>query len=219
MQRSLKLLVYVLAASISYQFTEIRQLVFPSNRSRNHWWHQSIMGLLQWISVTAIVLIKKGMLSNPLLIRSKAIQFVPNIATLSVDLDQKDMARRILWLRAWSRSGRSYGNNTRVICCPAPGRPESAARGTSPGLPGHPRVPPPVATKPSGFVVGFCGDRRPSGHVFHTSRQAMIKTYIIALWGWFSRDVLPVTCCEHGPPSIATVHFSNFSIATNILFN
>ena len=29
--------------------------------------------------------------------------------------------------------------------------------------------------------------------------------------GWFSRDVLPVTCCEHGPPSIATVHFSNCS--------
>ena len=36
---------------------------------------------------------------------------------------------------------------------------------------------PPVATKPSGFAVGFCGDRRPSCHVFHTSRQAMIKTY------------------------------------------
>ena len=37
---------------------------------------------------------------------------------------------RRLW--DWSRSGGSYGNNTRVICCPAPGRPESAARGTSP---------------------------------------------------------------------------------------
>ena len=36
-----------------------------------------------------------------------------------------------IWLRDWSRSGGSYGNNTRVICCPAPGRPESAARGTS----------------------------------------------------------------------------------------
>ena len=35
------------------------------------------------------------------------------------------------YLRDWSRSGGSYGNNTRVICCPAPGRPESAARGTS----------------------------------------------------------------------------------------
>ena len=35
-------------------------------------------------------------------------------------------------LRDWSRSGGSYGNNTRVICCPASGRPESAARGTSP---------------------------------------------------------------------------------------
>ena len=45
------------------------------------------------------------------------------------------------------------------------------------------------------------------------------KQPIIALWGWFSCDVLPVTCCEHGPPSIATVHFSKFSIATNILFN
>ena len=37
-----------------------------------------------------------------------------------------------LWLRDWSRSGGSYGTNTRVICCRAPGRPESAARGTSP---------------------------------------------------------------------------------------
>ena len=27
------------------------------------------------------------------------------------------------------------------------------------------------------FAVGFCGDRGFSGHVFHTSRQAMIKTY------------------------------------------
>ena len=36
------------------------------------------------------------------------------------------------YLRDWSRSGGSYGNNTRVICCPAPGCPESAARGTSP---------------------------------------------------------------------------------------
>ena len=35
-------------------------------------------------------------------------------------------------LRDWSRSGGSYGNNTRVSYCPAPGRPESAARGTSP---------------------------------------------------------------------------------------
>ena len=43
--------------------------------------------------------------------------------------------------------------------------------------------------------------------------------YIIALWGWFCRDALLVTCCEHGPPSIATVHFSKFSIAPIILFN
>ena len=35
-------------------------------------------------------------------------------------------------LRDWSRSGGSYGNNTRVICCPAPGRPSSCALGTSP---------------------------------------------------------------------------------------
>ena len=27
-------------------------------------------------------------------------------------------------LRDWSRSGGSYGNNTRVTCCPAPGRPD-----------------------------------------------------------------------------------------------
>ena len=38
----------------------------------------------------------------------------------------------VCYLRDWSRSVGSYGNNTRVICCPAPGRPESAARGTSP---------------------------------------------------------------------------------------
>ena len=38
----------------------------------------------------------------------------------------------LYYLRDWSRSGGRYGNNTRVICCPAPRRPESAARGTSP---------------------------------------------------------------------------------------
>ena len=36
---------------------------------------------------------------------------------------------------------------------------------------------PPVTTKPDGEAGGLCGDRRPEGHVFHTSRQAMIKTY------------------------------------------
>ena len=36
---------------------------------------------------------------------------------------------------------------------------------------------PPVTTKPDGEAGGFCGDRRPEGHVFHTSRQAMIKIY------------------------------------------
>ena len=35
------------------------------------------------------------------------------------------------YLRDWSRSGGSYGSNTRVICCPAPGRPSSCALGTS----------------------------------------------------------------------------------------
>ena len=34
---------------------------------------------------------------------------------------------------------------------------------------------PPVTTKP--FAARFCGDRRPSCHIFHTSRQAMIKIY------------------------------------------
>ena len=36
---------------------------------------------------------------------------------------------------------------------------------------------PPVATKSSCFAVGFWGARSPSCYVFHTSRQAMIKTY------------------------------------------
>ena len=35
----------------------------------------------------------------------------------------------------------------------------------------------PGTTKPDGVAGGLCGDRRPEGHVFHTSRQAMIKTY------------------------------------------
>ena len=63
--------------------------------------------------------------------RSKILQFsckIPGCRT-------HRSACFVLWgkcLRDWSRSGGSYGNNTRVICCPAPGRPESAARGTSP---------------------------------------------------------------------------------------
>ena len=36
---------------------------------------------------------------------------------------------------------------------------------------------PPVAQKPPSFAVGFCSGRRLEGHVFHTSRQAKIKTY------------------------------------------
>ena len=43
--------------------------------------------------------------------------------------------------------------------------------------------------------------------------------HFIALWGWFSCSVLSVTFCEYGPFSIATVHFSKFSIATNVLLN
>ena len=35
-------------------------------------------------------------------------------------------------LRDWSREGGSNGNNTRVMCCPAPGRPENVDRRTSP---------------------------------------------------------------------------------------
>ena len=35
----------------------------------------------------------------------------------------------------------------------------------------------PGTTKPDGEAGGFCGDRRPEGLEFHTSRQAMIKTY------------------------------------------
>ena len=38
----------------------------------------------------------------------------------------------VIYLRDWSRSRVSCGNNTWVISCPAPGCPESAARGTSP---------------------------------------------------------------------------------------
>ena len=39
----------------------------------------------------------------------------------------------IIWIiKGLVTSGGSYGNNTQVICCPAPGRPESTAQGTSP---------------------------------------------------------------------------------------
>ena len=67
---------------------------------------------------------------------------------------------------------------------------------------------PPVATKPSGFAVGFCGDRRPSGHVFHTSRQAMIKTYNLVyhdtpkiwwthIWLWPALSVMSNSTSDH----------------------
>ena len=36
---------------------------------------------------------------------------------------------------------------------------------------------PPITTNPDGEAGMFCGDRRPEGYVFHTSRQPMIKTY------------------------------------------
>ena len=42
--------------------------------------------------------------------------------------DQRFMAyMHVICLRDWSRLGGSYGNNTRMICCPAPRRPESTA--------------------------------------------------------------------------------------------
>ena len=44
-----------------------------------------------------------------------------NIAILTICL----LMTTYLWSRDWSRSGGSYGNNTRVICCPAQGCPES----------------------------------------------------------------------------------------------
>ena len=59
------------------------------------------------------------------------------IPSLFPDIDAISKSKQLSYcdifdLRDWSRSGGSYGNNTRVICCPSPGRPESAARGTSP---------------------------------------------------------------------------------------
>ena len=54
-------------------------------------------------------------------------------------------------------------------------------------------------------------------NVFFHKLSIYIQHY--STLGLVSRDVLPVKCCEHGPPSIAIVHFSKFSIATNILFN
>ena len=40
--------------------------------------------------------------------------------------------RHPIYIRDWSRSRGSFGNNTQVICCPAPGCPESTALATSP---------------------------------------------------------------------------------------
>ena len=52
-------------------------------------------------------------------------------------------------------------------------------------------------------------------HVHYTSVffAVSINSYL-ALWEWFSRDVLPLTCCEHGPPGKTTAHFSKCLIAT-----
>ena len=39
-------------------------------------------------------------------------------------------------------------------------------------------------------------------------------------WSWADKSCYwSVACCEHGSPSITKVHFSKFSIATNISFN
>ena len=50
-------------------------------------------------------------------------------------------------LRDWSWSGGSYGNNTRVICCPVLGRPESATWETS---------------SPENKSLGCCCNSRPT---------------------------------------------------------
>ena len=47
------------------------------------------------------------------------------------------------------------------------------------------------------------------------------QSVLVVLWGWFSCDVLPVTCCEHGPPSIATFfkigHSNQYVIQLNTI--
>ena len=59
---------------------------------------------------------------------------------------------------------------------------------------------PPVTTKPDGEAGGFCGDRRPEGHVFHTSRQAMIKTY----YSTPTRKKMVQNCCYFTQKKMST---------------
>ena len=54
---------------------------------------------------------------------------------------------------------------------------------------------------------------------FHFYPQVKLMVSDYSTLGLILPWRVTVTCCEHGPPSIATVHFSKFSIATNILFN
>ena len=62
----------------------------------------------------------------------------------------------------------------------------------------------------SAFGLGFCLLSR-SGHVFHMAWETMIKSYIIALWGWFSWDLLPVTCCDY-----RSLHTTDVSVIVTI---
>ena len=55
---------------------------------------------------------------------------------------------------------------------------------------------PPVTTKPFCFAIGFCGDRRPDGHVVHTSRQAVIQTYNRNGWWGHKQRLLDPSQCD-----------------------
>ena len=57
-----------------------------------------------------------------------------------------------------------------------------------------------------GEAGGFCGDQRPEGDVFHTSRQAMIKTFystsirkiMVQNWSYFTQMKSTTTAIDDG---------------------
>ena len=93
------------------------------------WWHvQNLAQVLAWCEIGSRPIL------GPVTSRPQRLQKCneQNLTITILYLNCFVTLTTMCYLRDWSRSGGSYGNNTRVICCPAPGRPESAARGTSP---------------------------------------------------------------------------------------
>ena len=115
-------------------------------------------------------------------------------------------------LRDWSRSGGSYGNNTRVICC----------RNSRPTV-----INPDYNMTKQRYITRIYDkirskpppNRATSPTCLHCDvTHLSLTTGVVAFYSMLV-VFLPMPCwgCRvkpHGTPSLATVHFSNFSLAT-----